>query len=57
VRGKRSKLGEGERELQDYYVRSGLLHSELLRSGLLCSGQLRSASLSDIEEVAVIEII
>ncbi len=57
MRGKRSKLGEGEQELQDYYVRSGLLHSELLHLGLLCSGQLRSASLIDIEEVAVIEIL
>ena len=42
-----SKLREGERELWDYYVRLGLLRSELLHSGLLRLGQLCSARYSE----------
>jgi hypothetical protein len=44
MRGKGTKLGEGERDYyQDYYVVSGLLRSGQLRSGLLRTGKLRSA--------------
>jgi hypothetical protein len=44
VRGKGTKLGEGERDYyRDYYVVSGLLRSGQLRSGLLRTGKLRSA--------------
>ena len=44
MRGKGTKLGEGERDYyHDYYVVSGLLRSGQLRSGLLRTGKLRSA--------------
>jgi hypothetical protein len=39
VRGKGTKLGEG-----DYYVVSGILRSVLLRSGLFRSGKVRGAA-------------